>query len=127
MRVLVITGTATVFSGGADLNDLNALDDEAYRHYIATEYRLFAEVEDLPLVTVAVIAGPCIGNGTELALACDVRICAADARIGLPEMQVGFVAPAQRLTRYVGIGQARRNCSTAGGCCPPPRRASWGW
>lgn len=107
VRVLVITGTDTVFSGGADLNDLNALDDDAYRHYIATEYALFAEVEDLPLVTVAAIAGPCIGNGTELALACDVRICAADARIGLPEMKVGFVAPAQRLTRYVGIGRAK--------------------
>ncbi len=107
VRVLVITGTDTVFSGGADLNDLNELDDDAYRHYIATEYALFADVEDLPLVTVAAIAGPCIGNGTELALACDVRICAADARIGLPEMKVGFVAPAQRLTRYVGIGRAK--------------------
>lgn len=107
VRVLVVTGTDTVFSGGADLNDLAALDDDAYRHYIATEYALFADVEDLPLVTVAAIAGPCIGNGTELALACDVRICSADARIGLPETKVGFVAPAQRLTRYVGIGRAK--------------------
>lgn len=107
IRVLLVTGAGAVFSGGADLNDLNRLDDDAYRHYIATEYRLFAEVEALPLVTVAVIAGACVGNGTELALACDFRICATDTRIGLPEMRVGFVAPAQRLSCYVGLGKAK--------------------
>ncbi|WP_018332081.1 enoyl-CoA hydratase/isomerase family protein [Actinomycetospora chiangmaiensis] len=107
VRVLVITGTPTVFSGGADLTSLGALDDDTYRHYLATEYRLFAEVEALPLVTVAAIAGPCVGNATELALACDFRLCTADARIGLPEMRVGFVAPAQRLTAFVGIGRAK--------------------
>lgn len=107
VRVLLVTGKDTVFSGGADLDYLGGLDDEAYRRYIATEYALFAELEDLPLVTVAVIAGACVGNATELALACDFRICAADVRIGLPEMTVGFVAPAQRLTAYVGIGKAK--------------------
>ena len=107
IRVLVIRGNDAVFSGGADLTYLQALDHQAYRHYIATEYTLFAAVEDLPLVTVAAISGPCIGNATELALACDFRIAAADARIGLPEMKVGFVSPAQRLTAYVGIGKAK--------------------
>jgi enoyl-CoA hydratase/carnithine racemase len=107
VRVLIIMGKDTVFSGGADLTYLGSLDDTAYEHYIATEYALFAEVEELPLVTVAAIAGPCVGNATELALACDFRICTTDARIGLPEMKVGFVSPAQRLTAYVGIGKAK--------------------
>jgi enoyl-CoA hydratase/carnithine racemase len=107
IRVLLVTGTDTVFSGGADLAYLGGLDADGFRDYLATEYTLFAEVEDLPLITVAVIAGPCIGNATELALACDFRICAGDARIGLPEMRVGFVSPAQRLTAYVGIGKAK--------------------
>jgi enoyl-CoA hydratase/carnithine racemase len=107
VRVLVLTGKDTVFSGGADLGYLSSLDDDGYKHYIATEYALFAEVEDLPLITVAAIAGPCVGNATELALACDFRICAADVRIGLPEMKVGFVSPAQRLTAYVGLGKAK--------------------
>lgn len=107
IRVLVIRGGDTVFSGGADLTYLRALDEAAYRHYIATEYALFAAVEDLPLVTVAAIAGPCVGNATELALACDFRIVTGDTRIGLPEMRVGFVSPAQRLTAYVGIGKAK--------------------
>ncbi len=107
VRVLLLTGRDTVFSGGADLGYLGGLDDDAYRHYLATEYALFADVETLPLVTVAVLAGPCVGNATELALACDFRICATDVRIGLPEMRVGFVAPAQRLSAYVGIGKAK--------------------
>ncbi|MEJ2865776.1 enoyl-CoA hydratase/isomerase family protein [Actinomycetospora flava] len=107
VRVLQVVGRDTVFSGGADLNDLGGLDDDAYRHYIATEYRLFAEIEALPLVTVALVAGPCVGNAAELALACDFRILTSDARLGLPEMRVGFVAPAQRLTAYVGIGKAK--------------------
>jgi enoyl-CoA hydratase/carnithine racemase len=107
IRVLQVQGRDDVFSGGADLGYLGDLDDAAYKHYIATEYTLFAELEDLPLITVAVIAGPCVGNATELALACDFRICAADVRFGLPEMKVGFVSPAQRLTAYVGIGKAK--------------------
>jgi enoyl-CoA hydratase/carnithine racemase len=107
VRVLILMGKEAVFSGGADLTYLGALDDDEYRRYIATEYALFAEVEALPLVTVAAIAGPCVGNATELALACDFRICAGDARIGLPEMRVGFAAPAQRLTAYLGIGRAK--------------------
>ena len=107
LRVLLVTGRDDVFSGGADLTYLSALSDDAYRHYIATEYTLFAELEALPLITVAVIAGACVGNATELALACDFRICRDDVRIGLPEMRVGFVSPAQRLSAYVGIGRAK--------------------
>ncbi|NMO92724.1 enoyl-CoA hydratase/isomerase family protein [Actinomycetospora sp. TBRC 11914] len=107
VRVLVLTGRDDVFSGGADLTHLAALDDDAYRHYLATEYTLFAELEDLPLVTVAVVAGACVGNGAEMALCCDFRICDPAARIGLPEMRVGFVSPAQRLARLVGMGRAK--------------------
>jgi enoyl-CoA hydratase/carnithine racemase len=107
VRVLVLTGRDDVFSGGADLTHLAALNDDAYRAYLATEYTVFAELEDLPVITVAVIAGPCVGNGAEMALCCDFRICAADARIGLPEMRVGFVSPAQRLARLVGMGRAK--------------------
>jgi enoyl-CoA hydratase/carnithine racemase len=107
VRVLLIRGRDDVFSGGADLGYLGSLTETGYKHYIATEYTLFAEVESLPLITVAVISGVCVGNATELALASDFRICAAGARIGLPEMKVGFVSPAQRLSAYVGVGKAK--------------------
>lgn len=106
-RVLVVSGRDDVFSGGADLGSLRAMSDDAYRAYIAAEYRLFRRVDLLPFVTIAVVAGPCIGNAAELALACDLRLAAESARIGFPEPRVGFVAPAQRLTRFVGIGRAK--------------------
>lgn len=107
LRVLVVAGRDDVFSAGADLKHLAGLADDDYRHYIATEYRLFAAVESLPLITVAAVAGACVGNAAELALACDFRIVATAGRIGLPEMRIGFVAPAQRLAAYVGVGKAR--------------------
>jgi enoyl-CoA hydratase/carnithine racemase len=107
LRVLVLTGKPDVFSGGADLQVLRALPDDTYRAYIMTEYELFRTLETLPVITLASLAGPSIGNAAELALACDFRIATEDVRLGWPELRVGFVAPAQRLTAYVGIGKAK--------------------
>jgi enoyl-CoA hydratase/carnithine racemase len=107
LRVLIVAGGDDVFSGGADLEQLRGLSDESYKAYIATEYELFRKLEWLPCITVAALAGPCIGNAAEIALACDYRIARADLRFGFPELVVGFVAPAQRLTQYVGIGKAK--------------------
>lgn len=107
LRVVVLTGSDRAFAGGADLQSMQSLSDDEYRNYIETEYRLFRAIERLPMITLAAIAGPCVGNGAELALACDLRIAGAGARIGFPEPKVGFVAPAQRLSRYLGIGRAK--------------------
>lgn len=106
-RVLVIAGRDTIFSGGADLKSIQKMSDEAYVEYIRTEYKLFRTVDTLPFVTVAMLAGPTIGNGAELALACDFRIAANNTRFGFPEMAVGFIAPTQRLARFVSIGKAK--------------------
>jgi enoyl-CoA hydratase/carnithine racemase len=107
LRVLVVAGGDDVFSGGADLEMMRGLSDEAYKAYVATEYELFRKLEALPCLTVAALAGPCIGNAAEIALACDFRIARADLRFGYPELIVAFVAPAQRLSQYVGIGKAK--------------------
>jgi enoyl-CoA hydratase/carnithine racemase len=107
IRVLIVAGGDDVFSGGADLEMLRALGDDRYKAYIATEYELFRKLEALPCITVAALPGPCIGNAAEIALACDYRIARADLRFGYPELLVGFVAPSQRLSQYVGIGKAK--------------------
>lgn len=73
--------------------------------------RLAARLEAAPLVTLAEIGGPALGAGFELALACDLRIAAHEARLGLPEAGLGLLAAAggtQRLTRLVGPGVAKR-------------------
>lgn len=107
LRVLVITGADAVFSGGADVHELAAMDEDRFGRYIDEELRLFREVEALGLVTVVAISGPCVGTAAELALCCDLRVGARSAHIQFPEARLGFAAPAARLSRFVGIGPAR--------------------
>ena len=73
--------------------------------------RLFARFEDASVVTLAEIGGAALGGGLELALACDIRIAAIEARLGLPETALGLIPAAggtQRLTRLCGAGVAKR-------------------
>lgn len=73
--------------------------------------RVFARLESLPKVTLAEIGGAALGGGFELALACDLRVVADSARIGLPEAGLGLLPAAggtQRLTRICGDAVARR-------------------
>jgi enoyl-CoA hydratase/carnithine racemase len=107
-RVLVIEGTDKTFSGGADLQSILDMDEETYLDYVRTEYALFRAIEVLPILTVAVLpGGACIGNAAEIATACDFRVAADTVRLGWPEVHVGFIAPSQRLSRFVGIGRAK--------------------
>ena len=108
VRVLVIEGKPSMFSGGADLQSILDMEDATYLAYVETEYALFRAIEVLPILTVAVIrGGACIGNAAEIALACDFRVASDAIRIGWPEIHVGFVAPANRLARFIGIGRAK--------------------
>ena len=73
--------------------------------------RLFHRLENAPLITLAEIGGAAMGGGLELALACDIRVAALQAKLGLPEVTLGLVPAAggtQRLTRLCGPGIARR-------------------
>ncbi len=73
--------------------------------------RLFARIEALPRVTLAEISGAAVGGGFELALSCDLRVAADDARVGLPEVAIGLLPGAggtQRMTRLAGFPTALR-------------------
>ncbi len=70
--------------------------------------RLFARIEAAPFVTLAEIGGAAMGGGLDLALACDIRVAAADARLGMPEVGLGLSPDTQRLTRLCGRGIANR-------------------
>jgi enoyl-CoA hydratase/carnithine racemase len=79
--------------------------------YVAGIQRLYARIEKLPQVTLAEIGGAALGGGLELALACDLRVCALEAKVGLPEAQLGLIPGAggtQRLTRLCGRSVAAR-------------------
>jgi enoyl-CoA hydratase/carnithine racemase len=114
--VLHIRSDQKAFSAGADLNEMRArmeMPDGADRMYayVASIQRVFARIQNLPVVTLAEIGGAAMGGGLELALACDLRIAAQDAKFGLPEARLGLLPGAggtQRLTRLCGAGVAAR-------------------
>lgn len=114
--VLHIRSDQKVFCAGADLKEVRArMDardgaDQMYA-YVAGIQRLYARIERLPQVTLAEIGGAAMGGGLELALACDLRIAAAEAKVGLPEVRLGLIPGAggtQRLTRLCGPALASR-------------------
>ncbi len=114
--VLHIRSDQKVFCAGADLKEMRGRMDMAdgpdrMYAYVAGIQRLYFRIEALPQVTIAEIGGAAMGGGFELALACDLRIAANEAKVGLPEARLGLIPGAggtQRLTRLVGPALAKR-------------------
>lgn len=107
-RALIVSGTRGAFSAGLALDAVLGFDDAAFREMLDLEYDLFGIIERLPFLTIAAIAGPCMGNAAELAMACDYRVAADTVKFGFPEVPVGFMAPTQRITKYLGLAKAKR-------------------
>jgi cyclohexa-1,5-dienecarbonyl-CoA hydratase len=99
---VVITGSERIFAAGADIAEF-AGPDEA-REIGGLFLRALEAVAAIPRVTIAAVAGPALGGGCELALACDLVLVSADCKIGQPEVQVGVFPPlaAAILPRRVG-------------------------
>src|ERR1700686_3412965 len=96
ISVLLIRSSLRIFSAGADLKmmrDCFATEDGPGRmiETVRRMQRLFDRIEALPQVVVAEIGGAAHGGGFELALACDLRVAAESARLGLPEARLGLL------------------------------------
>jgi len=115
-RVLLIRSSEKAFSAGADLALMRSRFDSAQGRALMVAFaremqRAYAKLESSPLVSIAEIGGAAMGGGLELALACDFRIAAATAKLGLPEARLGLLPGAggtQRLTRLCGEATAKR-------------------
>jgi len=110
--VLFRSGKESGFMAGADLFPLREMTrPEQIDGVLRQGQNLFNRIAALPMLTVAVIHGPCLGGGLEFALACDHRVARRDSatRIGLPETQLGLIpgwGGTQRLPRRIGISRA---------------------
>lgn len=111
IRVVIITGAGDkAFCAGADLKERATLSDIQVKEFIYTIRNLFTAVEYLPKPVIAAVNGVALGGGTELALACDIRIAASSATMGLTETRLAIIPGAggtQRLPRLVGRGKAK--------------------
>ena len=111
LRVLLITGGGDrAFCAGADLKERLTMSESEVRSFLSAIRRLFVKIEELSLPVIAAINGFALGGGTELALACDLRVAVADATLGLTETRFAIIPGAggtQRLPRLIGIPLAK--------------------
>jgi enoyl-CoA hydratase len=110
VKVLIITGEGRAFSTGADLKDSKDRTIEQYRDYLVELQEASRTIIRFEKPTIAAINGYALGSGYELALACDIRIAAEEAKIGSPEARVtsSVTGGAMRLVQdLIGPGKAR--------------------
>lgn len=111
IRCVLITGRGEkAFCAGADLKERRTMPAERVPHFVRNIRGLMDDVEALPQPTVGVINGFAFGGGTELLLACDLRVALPDAKFGLTETTLAIIPGAggtQRLPRLVGRSRAK--------------------
>jgi enoyl-CoA hydratase/carnithine racemase len=109
-RAVIVWGGERVFAAGADIKEMASQDTPAAFRYTGRFQNVYTRLEQLPQITIAAITGYALGGGCELALACDLRICAEDSNLGQPEILLGVMPGAggsQRLPRLIGAGRAK--------------------
>ena len=113
LRALVVTGAGAAFCSGGDVSWIGSEPDatvEELRARMLPFYRAWLSVRDLEVPTIAAINGPAIGAGLALALACDLRYAAADAKLGVPFTALGMhpgMATTYLLPQVAGTAVAR--------------------
>ncbi|MEA2155954.1 MAG: 2-(1,2-epoxy,2-dihydrophenyl)acetyl-CoA isomerase [Solirubrobacteraceae bacterium] len=112
VRCIVLRGEGAMFSSGMDTADLGALaaDPGNLHEWRAAILAIWNLLEDMAKPTIAQIHGACLGGAAELVLACDLRVMASDAVIGLVETRIGLipdVGGCSRLPALVGLGRAK--------------------
>ncbi|MFW6054956.1 MAG: enoyl-CoA hydratase/isomerase family protein [Thermodesulfobacteriota bacterium] len=116
LKALIITGEGRAFSTGADLKESKTRSAEDYRDYLTELQEATRKIIRFEKPTIAAINGYALGSGYELALACDIRLAAEEAKIGSPEAKVtsSVTGGAMRLIQeLVGPGKARELLFTA--------------
>ena len=112
VHCVVVRGEGAMFSSGMDLGSLAGLasDPAQLRPFRRACLEAWNLAEEMTKPVICQIHGACIGGAMELALACDMRVIAADALVGMPETRIGLipdVGGSSRLPQIVGLGRAK--------------------
>lgn len=111
IRALVIRSMVKgAFCAGADLKERVQMTPEEVGPFVARLRAMIREFRELPCATIAAIDGFALGGGLELACACDMRVCADTAKMGLTETRLAIIpggGGTQTLTRIVGAPKAK--------------------
>lgn len=110
VRVIVLHGEGRFFSAGADIKEFTDISSkDAATRLAENGQTVFERLETFPKPVIAAIHGAALGGGLELAMSCHIRYVAEDAKLGLPELNLGIIpgfGGTQRLPRYVGSAKA---------------------
>jgi enoyl-CoA hydratase/carnithine racemase len=107
---VIVYGGPKVFAAGADIKEMAGMTYQGMLRASAGLQDAFTAVARIPQPTIAAVTGYALGGGCELALCCDLRIVADDAKLGQPEILLGVIPGAggtQRLPRLVGVARAK--------------------
>jgi enoyl-CoA hydratase/carnithine racemase len=111
LRLGILSGAGErAFVGGADVEEIAALDHGTARSFITLVHSCCDAFRRLPVPVIARIDGYALGAGLELACACDLRVASERASFGMPEVRIGIpsVVEAALLPKLIGQGRARR-------------------
>ena len=110
VRVVIITGAGEkAFVAGADISYMQNLDPTAGKAFGKLGHEVMNTIENFPKPVIAAVNGFALGGGCELAMSCDIRMAAQNAKFGQPEVNLGIIpgfGGTQRLPRLVGKGLA---------------------
>ncbi len=108
--VIILTGSGEkAFVAGADISELNKLDEKTAKMFSEKGQRVFSKIEKMEKPVIAAVNGYALGGGCEIALACNIRLASENAVFGQPEVNLGIIpgyGGTQRLTRLINSGRA---------------------
>ena len=110
VKVVLVRGAGRAFSAGLDLDMSGGSAAPKLLEFFERQEQSRMRLEALDKITIAAVHGYCLGGGLQLAISCDIRVCSADCKLGLPAVLEGIIpgmAPV-RLPRLIGLGPARR-------------------
>lgn len=108
---IIITGSGErAFIAGGDIAEMSVMEQEEAKAFSKLGHSVMDLIENHPKPVIAAINGYALGGGCEIALACDIRIAADTAKLGLPEVNLGVIpgwGATQRAARLIGKGRAK--------------------